>query len=70
MNTDTMLKSSTSFILRMTLFAALMLSALTVAPARAQTEGPGRFKLVFGFPTDGDTSKVTGNPIFGFGLQR
>jgi hypothetical protein len=64
-----MLKSSTSIIVPMIASTAALLLAAAPSTARAQTEGPGRFKLVFGFPTDGDTSKVTGNPIFGFGLS-
>jgi len=67
-----MLKPSTPIIGTMITSAAtlLLLLALPAAPARAQAhEPPGRFKLVFAFPTDSTTRDVTGNPIFGFGFS-
>jgi hypothetical protein len=63
-----MLRNARTAVLAATVSTSALL-LFTAPAARAQTEGPGRFKLTFGFPTDGDTSDVTGNPIFGFGLS-
>jgi hypothetical protein len=67
-----MFKVSTSGIISTAATAAVLLFALSAAPARAQQNpngGPVRLKFTFAFPTDSQTKDVTGNPIFGFGFS-
>jgi len=68
-----MLKTLSRITVPVILSAAAAALLFSGAPARAQDQGAGegtsRFKLVFAFPTDGDTKDVVGNPVFGFGFS-